>query len=78
MHLRKLGYLERRLKCNNVVRSLDNVGNKVVSGITDVKRRVYTQKNCIRQLEIGIFLMIAEVISGVQSYILGTSGRSIF
>lgn len=77
MNLRKLGYLERGLKCNNVVRSLDNVGNKVVSGITDVKRRVYMQ-NCIKQLEIGIFLVIAEVISGVQSYILGTSGRSIF
>jgi len=67
---------ERRLKYNNVVRSLDNVGNKVASGITDVKRIVYMQKNCTRHVEIRI-LVIAEGVSGVRSYILGTSGMRV-
>lgn len=65
---------ERRSKSNNVAGSLDNIGNKVASRITNIKIREYMQKSCIRQLEIRILPVITEVISRVLSYILDTSG----
>lgn len=53
------------MKSNNVVGSLDNIGNKVASRITNIKKREYMQKSCIRRLGIGIFPVITEVISTV-------------